>query len=260
MNVPAVSWLRRYQPSSVAEFRLVCFPHAGGSASFYTSWARRLAPHIDVLAVQYPGRQDRFAETPVVELMDMVAPVAQELAEWNDLPLALFGHSMGAVVAYEVARRLERDAADGTGSPSPAWCFASGRVAPHRGRSFGAHLLDDDRLIARLRGLEAMDERLLADDELLRLVLPVVRGDCTAIETYQYEPGAGLGCPLTVLMGDADPRVPAEDAAAWREHAAGEYELRVFPGRHFFLLEHQTEIFRLIQNRLDSIRPPTLTL
>lgn len=250
MTSTAVSWLRRYRSSPSAKFRLVCFPHAGGAASFYVPWAEQLAPEVEVLAVQYPGRQDRRREPQIANLMDVVPPIVEELTTRPPMPLAFFGHSMGSTVAFEVARLLR---AQGHPAPQPSWFFASGRVAPDRSRPAGFQRMDGAALVAELRRLGATDERLLNDEELRSMIMPVIRGDFIAIDEYRYEPGPGLACPVTVLTGAADRGVPIEDAEAWASHTERDCEVRVLPGGHFFLVEHQKDVVDLILSRLRGV-------
>ncbi|MCP2342747.1 thioesterase II family protein [Actinomadura rupiterrae] len=229
------TWIRRFHPAPDAALRLVCFPHAGGSASFYfpvSNALRRsasLAGRVEVLAVQYPGRQDRRTDPPITDLNELADHVARALAPHADRPLMFFGHSMGASIAFETARRLE---AKGS---APVAVVASGRRAPSRHRAESVHRRDDAGVIAELRALSGTDPSLLEDEELLRLFLPAVRADYTAIETYRAEPDATVSCPITVFTGDADPHVTLDEAEAWRGHTTGAFELRVFEGGHFYL-------------------------
>ncbi|WSG46757.1 alpha/beta fold hydrolase [Dactylosporangium sp. NBC_01737] len=201
-----------------------------GAASYYRPMAAALAPAADVLAVQYPGRQDRRDEPCEADLGRLADRVAEALEGWTDRPLAFFGHSMGAVVGFEVVRRLEAAGA------APVRLFASGRRGPACRRDTPpVHLGDDAHVLAELRRLSGTDATLLGDDEVVRMILPAIRGDYTAIETYECPPGAAVAAPITVLTGDSDPQTTMAEAGAWRAHTTSGFDLAVFPGGHFFL-------------------------
>lgn len=233
MTEPAVgndTWIRRFHPAPEAATRLVCFPHAGGSATFYFPVSATLSPGVEVLTVQYPGRQDRRNEPPIGDIPSLADAVFEALRPWLADRPALFGHSMGSIVAFEVARRMEEH-----GTP-PRVLVASGRRAPSRYRGESVHLRDDEGVLAELRKLSGTDPRLLADEELQRMVLPAIRSDYRAIETYRHAAGAPpLSCPITVFVGDDDSQVTLEEAKAWQEHTAGAFDLHVFEGGHFYL-------------------------
>lgn len=237
------TWLRRYH-SSQADLRLVCLPHAGGSASFYHPVSRALSPVADVLAVQYPGRQDRHAEPGIGDLQRLADEVAEVLRPLTDLPLVLFGHSMGALLGYEVALRLERS---GT---RPQILFASGRRAPSRYRQENVHGYDDARLIAELRKLGGTDSRLLDEPDVTRMLLPAIRSDYRAVEIYRSRPEDRLSCPVVVLTGESDPQVTPEEAQAWQDHTSGPFELVTYPGGHFFLVDQASAVIEAISTRI----------
>jgi pyochelin biosynthesis protein PchC len=245
-------WLRRYHQADTGAPVLVCFAHAGGSASYFHPVSARLSPALDVVAVQYPGRQDRRTEDPIDSIAgfaDAVLPVLRPLA---DAPrMALFGHSMGAVIAYEVALRLAA-----AGAAPLERLFVSGRRAPSRVRAGTVHQRDDAGVLAELRTLGGTDTSLLDDPELQALVLPAVRADYRAVETYREVPGRMLDCPVTALIGDVDPQVTEEEARDWAGHTTGPFELRVFPGGHFYLQEQAGAVIDLIAARL---RPSPLS-
>ncbi|MER6046939.1 alpha/beta fold hydrolase [Streptomyces sp. NPDC001793] len=229
-------WVRRYHPAPAAGSRLMCFPHAGGSASFYFPVSTALSGSVEVLAMQYPGRQDRHGEPPIGSISVMADQLADALRPWTDRPFAFFGHSMGAVLAFETARRLEKEGI------SPTMLFLSGRRAPSVFYDETVHQRDDEGLIAELKKLSGTDARVLGDEEILRMVLPAIRSDYRAIETYRCEPGAKVACPVTVLTGDDDPRTTIEDARGWQDHTDGPFDLAVYPGGHFYLADHQEDI------------------
>ncbi|MEV5580460.1 alpha/beta fold hydrolase [Streptomyces parvus] len=243
-------WIRRFEPAPDAPVRLVCFPHAGGSATFFLELAKDLSPDVEVLAVQYPGRQDRRKEPLVETVTGLAESVAAALLPWADRGLALFGHSLGSIVAYEVARLLWDKGHE------PVALFASGRRAPsvHRTES-GSHA-DDDTLLRALRSLGGTHPTVFDDEELLRLALPVIRADYVAAETYQYRPGPPLSCPLTMLTGEDDPMVSPQDAAAWREHTSAEFDVITLPGGHFYLTEQHAAVTRAITDRLAELTRP----
>ncbi|MCK7624461.1 alpha/beta fold hydrolase [Streptomyces sp. RS10V-4] len=238
-------WIRRFHTAPRAAVRLVCFPHAGGSASAYLSLSRELAPEREVLAIQYPGRQDRRTEPCIEDLVDLAAAITPELKPWADAPMALFGHSMGATVAFEVARRLT------AGGHAPVALFASARRAPSRSRDESTHL-HDERLLAEVRQLDSTTAEVLADEDLRAMVLPALRADYKAAETYRYVPGAPLTCPLIALTGTDDTRVSREEAESWAEHTTADFALHAFPGGHFFFREHLADVVALINGRLAA--------
>ncbi|MDX2602272.1 alpha/beta fold hydrolase [Streptomyces caniscabiei] len=238
-------WLRNYRPAPDAPVRLLCLPHAGGSASAYHPMAMALAPAADVLAAQYPGRQDRYAEPPASSVRELAERIAEAVSGDDDRPLALFGHSMGALVAYEVALALE------AAGRTPVRLFVSGRRAPSTPRTGPRlHLGSDAELLRAVRRLGGTDGQVFEDEELVQLVLPALRGDYRALETYEPRPDDRLTCPLTVLTGDADPVTPVADARAWAGHTDGPTELCVFPGGHFYLNERPEEVVGVVRRHL----------
>ena len=242
------TWIRQFHPAQDTRVRLVCLPHAGGSASFYFPLSRALTPAVDVLAVQYPGRQDRRQEPNIGSLTELADRVFESVRHLDDRPLALFGHSMGAVLAYEVALRLQ-DA----GLPEPARLFVSGRRAPSRDRDERLHLGTDEELLTEVRRLGGSHAALLADPDVREMIMPSLRSDYHAVENYRCDPGRQLACPVTVLTGDSDPRVSIDEAAAWEEHTTGPTELQVFPGGHFYLSDQTTRVTGLLADRLARL-------
>jgi pyochelin biosynthetic protein PchC len=244
----ASDWIRRYHPASPTAPVVVCLPHAGGSASFYFPLSRALAPELDVALIQYPGRQERRAERPISDLDRLADRLFDVVAPLGDRPVTLFGHSMGALLAYELACRLE-DAGIG-----PRALVVSGRRAPSRHRDERVHTYSDERLLAEIRMLSGTDAGLLDDAEVVRMVLPALRADYRAVERHRYRPRPPLAVPILALTGDADPRVDVEEARAWAEHTCDHFELRVFPGGHFYLVEHQDAVITAIR---DATAVPT---
>jgi surfactin synthase thioesterase subunit len=244
-----MSWIRRFRAAPTCSARLVCLPHAGGSATFFLHLAKALAPETEVLAVQYPGRQDRLAEPAIETIPGLADEIFGVLQSFGDRPLALFGHSMGALVAYELALRLQ-DA----GRP-PVRLFASGRRAPSRYRDDHVYLKNDAQIVASIRALNGTSTALLNNPGVLATILPAVRADYRATAAYRHEPGRAVNCPVTVLTGDADPQVSPDEARAWREHTKGPLDLAVFPGGHFFLVECTTAVITLLTMRLPGSSP-----
>jgi len=245
-------WLRRFHPADDPALRLVCFPHAGGSATYYFQVSRVLAQHVEVMAVQYPGRQDRRTEACVDDIGVLADDLAERLSSWTDRPIALFGHSMGSTLAYEVARRMER------AGTAPLGLFASGGRAPSACRDEGIHERDDEGLVAAIAELSGTDSAVLGDEEFLRMVMPVLRSDYKAVETYRHLPGPELSCPVHVLVGGDDPVTTLDEAEAWRAHTTAEFELEVFPGGHFYLVAEAANVHRTIVRKLKewSANPP----
>ncbi|MFF8911273.1 thioesterase II family protein [Streptomyces olivaceoviridis] len=239
------AWLRRFRPAPDAAVQLVCFPHAGGAASYYMPVAAALAPRIDVIAVQYPGRQDRRHEPFVEDIGALADQIHAALATCTDRPMAFFGHSMGAVTAFEVALRLERN--HGTG---PVQLFVSGRRAPRTRRHEAVHRRTDEGILAELRTLSGTNEQLLEDDELVRMIMPAIRADYRAIEGYRGSESDVVGCPVTVLVGTEDPQVTSGEGRLWSSHTTGPFDYREFSGGHFYLTDHQEEINALLAERL----------
>lgn len=241
-------WVRRFHRSPECAARLVCFPHAGGSASYYFSLSERLAPGVETLALQYPGRQDRSSEPALRSLADLADRSFEALADWpDDRPLVLFGHSLGSVLAFEVAVRLQ------AAGRTPARVVVSGYPAPSVLRGGDIHRRGDAGIIEELRTVGGTDPVWLENAEFMASVLPALRADYTAIETHPRQAGVRLDAPLTMLVGDDDPHTTVDEARAWADHTTAGFDLRVFPGGHFYLDQYQVEIADLVTGAVKEI-------
>ncbi|RVX38766.1 surfactin synthase thioesterase subunit [Nonomuraea polychroma] len=241
-------WVRRFHAADGSGVRLVVFPHAGGSASYYFAMSQGLAPGVETVVLQYPGRQDRFAEGCIDDLGTLADRAFDALRGWDDRPLAFFGHSMGSIVAFEVARRFQE-----RGGGPPAWLFASGYPAPSRLRGGDVHLRDDAGIVAELTAVGGIDPAWLKDEGLLATIMPPLRGDYTAIETHPRTYGVRLDCPITALVAQADPYTTVAESESWREHTSRAFDLRVYPGGHFYLEQHRAELVDTIAATLKGV-------
>ncbi|MFD8396496.1 thioesterase II family protein [Streptomyces sp. NPDC059680] len=230
------TWFRRFTTAAGDGPRLVCFPHAGGSATAFKDLAHTLPANFDVVSVQYPGRQDRYGEAPFTALTPLIEAVAaeltRELAADPGRPYALFGHSMGALVAFETALLLARGEL-----PGPQRLFLSGRGGPETD-SAPYHLFGDAEVLDDVRRLGGTDQAMLDDPDLLELVLPALRADYRALGTYSWHGGEPLTAPVTALTGDSDPMTTVEDVRTWRAYTTGDFDVKVFSGGHFYLFDH----------------------
>jgi pyochelin biosynthetic protein PchC len=248
-NSPIEPWFRRFG-TAVAHprARLVCLPHAGGGASLFRSWPQRLASNVELLAVRYPGRQDRFLEPCLTSMPDLVRQLVRALEPFLAEPLVLFGHSMGASVAYEIAISLR----DQHGVDVQA-LLVSGQTPPHRPRSRQIHLLDDEALLAEISGLGQLDAEALADPGLRELVMPSIRADLRLVETHRRETPAVLDVPVVAYTGTSDVRTPLSDVRRWADVTSRDFTLVPFPGDHFYLVDQEVQLLADIHRRLNGM-------
>ncbi|MFK0258990.1 thioesterase II family protein [Streptomyces sp. NPDC090445] len=242
-----------------ARARILCLPHAGGAATAYQGWARHLPPDTELLAVQYPGRQDRLAEPCTESMAELADAVSTALAALPPLPTAVFGHSMGSLAAYETVVRLARRAP----ASLPVHLFVSGSGAPHRARK-DLPALDDASLIAYTRRQNAVD--LAADQdpyaipELRELLLPSLRADFTLLTGYRpAEPPVAVPVPVTALGGDQDAGCPVGALPTWADLTTAHFASRVFPGGHFYLQGREEAVASLVASALTTEATPHQT-
>lgn len=229
--------------------RIFCIPYAGGSAAAFARWRAVADERVELIPVQLPGRGARIRERPVDRLDRLAAMLAEALGPRLDRPFALFGHSMGALLAFETARTLRR-----TGLPVPAALFVSARRAPQRASMRPPlHRLSDAQLIAELRALDGTPAAVLEDEELLGLMLPIVRADLKAVETHHYEAEPRLDCPIRAFGGTRDSIAP-DDLSAWSEQTTRGFGLTMFDGGHFFLNTHYEAMLQIMTDVLAGAR------
>ncbi|MEV4564611.1 alpha/beta fold hydrolase [Nonomuraea sp. NPDC049419] len=238
-------WIRSLRPAPGHAVKLLCFPHAGGSASYYVPLARSLPKSVEVYGVQYPGRQDRFADPMIDDLFVLAERIHEVLTPPLDGPVAFFGHSMGATVAFEVIRLME-----GKGQTPPVRLFASARRAPSRSRDDGVHRLDDEGLVAEVSALNPSAAHAFADADFLSIVLPALRNDYRAVERYRCTEGATVSCPITTFLGTEDPKVTEPEVRAWAEHTTAGLDLERFSGGHFYVEDHWPRLAAELTRRL----------
>ena len=242
-------WLVSQKPSPDSECQLFCFPYAGGSAGVYHRWPRLAPRRIQVSGVELPGRGMRFGEEAYRSLPTLVRHLADLMEPLLDRPFAFFGHSMGGLVSFELARTLRERRA-----PMPQHLFISAAAAPGT-RSSRRPLCSatDEEVIEELRSLGGTPQVLLDDKELMAMVVNTLRADYTALGTYQYREAKPLDVPFTVFGGRSDDIAPPADLRGWQALTASGCQVRLFPGDHFFLHAAAAEILRTVA---DAVAPP----
>lgn len=230
--------------------RLFCFSYAGGSAANYRAWHSELAPSIEVCAVQLPGRGARFGEAPMTNLAAIVQAAAVAIARQDDgVPFYFLGHSLGGLLAFEVARYCQEH-----GSPMPGHLFVAGCAAPQmRGPSSNLHTLSDQDFIAALRDYGGTAPEVLASQELMQLLLPMMRADFGLAEEYAYQAAPKLAIPITVMVGTADDLVSPAQAKTWGLETNEGFNIEWFDGNHFFVDVHRRPIQQIVHSMALSL-------
>ncbi|MEV4561991.1 alpha/beta fold hydrolase [Kitasatospora sp. NPDC049285] len=229
-------WTRCRRPSAAAAVNLVLLPHAGGSAGFYRAWHELLPREVELHVVQYPGREDRFAEPLVDDMAVLADALAEALAPLFSRPVVLFGHSMGASIALEVLRRLE------AAGHRPRLLIASGRGAPHRLGPGTLHAAPDDELVEEVRRQSGSGSAALDDPDLRALLLPMIRSDYRLSEAHRPVGAAPVATPVAVLRGRTDTAVTEELATAWGELTTGGSSQFAFDGGHFYFQGQESRV------------------
>lgn len=242
-STPAYAKPITYDISTDEEaLRLFCFPHAGGGASSFRDWVGALAPEIEVLPIQLPGRETRFLEEPYHHLTPLLDDLLLALQPYLDRPFAFFGHSLGALMAFELTRKL-RDAGQ-----MPQQLFVSGYGAPHLPVKLPPmHHLDDAQFAQALQKLDTVPTAVLENEELFELLLPALRTDFSVFEQYEFVEEMPINCPLTMIGGINDPLVTLESLAAWAAHTTLQGEVHLLEGDHFYLQEQQTAVWQIVR-------------
>lgn len=231
------------------KIRAFCFPHAGAGISVFRGWAQRLQDVAEVSYVQLPGREDRFREPPFTSLADLVGALVEVFAPVIDRPYVLYGHSVGGLIAFELARALRRMAC-----PEPSYLFVSATSSPqttwpHR----PIHQLPEEEFLDEIQQrYRRVPRQLLEDPEMRRVMVPVLRSDVALIETYVYEPDAKLACPISAYGGLADLTVSRASLEGWRHQTCDMFELELLNAGHFFIGAGQMQIPDAIGRRLAS--------
>ena len=249
------AWLGFPKPNPHAQMRLFCFPYAGGTAAIFRKWPDLILTSVEVCVINLPGRAGRLREPLFTNLLTLVQAMVPFIHPFLDRPFAFFGHSMGALISFELARHLRRERA-----PAPAQLFLSARSAPHLPdtdqRTFD---LPEAEFIDELRRLNGTPREVLEHPELMQLMIPMLRADFSVCQTYEYEKEPPLDSPFTIFGGLDDDEVPRANLEAWREHSSSTFKLRMLPGGHFFLNSEQALLLNILSQELAALIRPTST-
>lgn len=240
------AWVTCPKPNPQARLRLFCFPYAGGAASLFRTWSEELPSEVEVCPVQLPGRESRFREARYTRLMPLVHALGDVIRPYLTLPFAFFGHSMGALIGFELARYLRRQNA-----PTPTHLFVSAHRAPHLpDPKAPIYDLPDPQFLEELRLLNGMPPKVLENAELMELMLPLLRADFAIAETYSYTEDTPLACPISAFGGLADGEVSHEEMAAWHAQTLSTFRLCMLPGDHFFLFKQRPMLLQAISEEV----------
>jgi medium-chain acyl-[acyl-carrier-protein] hydrolase len=248
LNSSVSRWIACPRPDPRASVRLFCLPYAGGGGSVFRQWPGGLSGIAEVCPIVLPGREARFRERPFTRMEPLIAALAEAMADRLDRPFALFGHSMGALIAFELCRSLRRER-----GLSPVRLFISGSRPPHASFSDAdvSDLPDEAFLDCLHQRYHAIPEAVRQNRELAEIVLPSLRADFELLETYRYEGAAGLDCPLTLFGGRQDQTVSPQELGEWSRHTRGAVEHHLFEGDHFFIRSAEAGLLSEIRTTLN---------
>jgi medium-chain acyl-[acyl-carrier-protein] hydrolase len=245
-SLPFDSWISYRKPNPQARLRLFCLAYAGGTASMFREWSDHLPGDIEVCPIQLPGRGARLMETPFSEIAPLVEALAEALVPFLDKPFALFGHSLGSLVGFELARWLRTQH-----RTRPVHLFVSAAPAPQiPDLRLPIHKLSKKTFIAELRRLNGTPEELIDNKELMDIVLPSLRADFGLYENYRYAAEPALNCPISTYGGLSDRKVKVSDLEAWRDQTSVSFSIRMFPGDHFFFRTAEPLLLRALSKEL----------
>lgn len=240
-------WLIIPKPNPQAKLRLFCFPYAGGGAAIFREWYKELTSEIEVCAVQLPGRENRLSEPAFNRLQALIVEISQAILPHLNQPFAFFGHSMGALICFELARYLRR-----IYNLNPVNLFLSAASAPHiPDTKTPIHNLPPSEFLAELSRFNGTPKAVLENQELIDLISPTLRADFAVLETYVYTKYAPLSSAITALGGLADPEVSQTEIAAWEEHTTGKFSLEMFPGNHFYIHDNRLDLLNLLSKYIS---------
>jgi len=235
-------WFRTFKPNPNAQIRLVCFHHSGGSASAYFRWLQYISSNIELIACQFPGREDRFTEPLINRFEEVISKLSEEFDLYKDKPFFVFGHSLGALVGFEFINAIKINY-----SIHPSYFIVSAARAPHLTyKRLSLSQLDDVALIERLKKYNGINQDILCNSDLSNLFLPIIRSDFQLLESYNYHPSEPLQCDILALFGVDDQTVNPEDIHAWSIYTKGKFDHLSFPGEHFFLKDHEKTILQIL--------------
>lgn len=245
--VPTNSWFSRPRPNPRAQIRLIAFPYAGAGASAFYPWANLLPQTIELCCVQLPGREGRLAELPFTRIPAIVQAAAEAILPMLDRPFAFYGHSLGALISFDLARRLNEQY-----DISPLHLFVSGHDAPHLiPERTSIHALPQTAFVDELKRINGTPSEVFAHQDLMELMLPILRADFEAAETYVYCHSGPVRCPISALGGLEDDYISPERLKAWANHTIGGFALHMFPGGHFYLNAHRRLLLNIIIRTLQ---------
>lgn len=248
-NQSVSSWFSYRKPKPSAKLRLFCLPYAGGSALIYRTWGSRISANVEVCPVSLPGRAPRATEPCFQRLAPMAEATANALLPYCDKPFAVFGHSMGAMLSFEIARYLRRH-----GHKGPSQVFVSGRRAPQvPDEDPPTYDLPYDEFIAELKRINGTPAEILEHEEILEMVVPIIRADFEACQTYQYTPEPPLDCPIMAFGGATDDEETEERIKPWQEQTTASFSVSMLPGDHFFLHTSEDLLLQLLDRQLHKL-------
>ncbi|HTE42470.1 MAG TPA: alpha/beta fold hydrolase [Steroidobacteraceae bacterium] len=238
-----------FRPNPDATVRLFCFAYAGGGASMYARWHRFLPAYAEVVSLQLPGRENTFRASVLTDMETVVAECVRVVLNRSNLPFAFFGHSLGGLLGFEIARALQRRRA-----ALPETLYVSGVRAPFLPpRRKPICELSDAEFVAEIRKYNGTPESVLQNRELLPLVLPALRADTTVFDRYRYRRDDRLSCPIVAFGGNNDPFVNMEELTGWEAETSADFRYRVFEGDHFFIHPHERELQQEVSSGLARV-------
>lgn len=243
------TWFAVHPARERLRLRVFAFPHGGAGPGIFRAWSARLPGHVELCGIRLPGREIRHREPAFLSMGPLVDTTVDVIRSRLDVPYVLFGHSVGALIAFEIGRKLRR-----LGLPMPEKMIVTGHSAPQvRLRHRPIHRLPDRELIDEMKEFAGTPRQILEDPDVMALMLPVIRADFSVRETYRFVEEAPLACPLSAYAGTDDSEVLENELSQWRCHTDGAFTSRMFAGNHFFVFDPSSGFVEALRGELTAV-------